>query len=67
MPDDTLSNQLARDLAAIPQLSTAALRDIMACRWDVFRALTRYAQRIEVALEDRLQAYGAEPHHDDIA
>lgn len=67
MPDDTLENQLALDLAAIPQLSPAALRDIMACPWYVFRALSRHAQRVEGALQERLHAYGLEEHHDDIA
>lgn len=67
MPNETLENQLATDLAAIPDLSPAALRDIMACPWDVFRALTRHAQRVEAAMQERLHAYSLEGCRDDTA
>ena len=50
MPHETLESQLAMDLAAIPDLSPAAIRDILTCPWDVFRALSRHAQRIEAAM-----------------
>ena len=53
--DDTYQSSLAADLAAIPSLSSAAVRDILACPWDVFYALTRHAARIEAALQERLK------------
>ena len=65
--DDTLETRLAMDLAAIPDLSHAAVRDILTCPWDVFRALSRHAQRIEAALQTRLHAYGLEEHQDETA
>ena len=65
MPENTLESHLAMDLAAIPDLSHAAIRDILTCPWDVFRALTRHAQRIEAALQTRLHAYGVEEQRDD--
>ena len=67
MPDETLENQLDHDLAAIPQLSTPARRDILMCPWDVFRALSRHVQRVENALRKRLQEYAEENHRDDTA
>ena len=52
--NDAYQLSLAADLAAIPLLSSAAVRDILACPWDVFHALMRHAQRVEDALRERL-------------
>ena len=67
MPHETLENQLAHDLTAIPQLSTPARRDILACPWDVLRALSRHAQRVEDDLRERLREHKDEGRHDDTA
>ena len=53
--DSTYQSSLAADLAAIPLLSSAAVRDILACKWDVFYALARYAARVEAELQERLR------------
>ena len=53
--DDTYQSSLAADLAAIPLLSSAAVRDILACPWDVFYALMRHTARIEAALQEWLR------------
>ena len=52
--NDTHQSSLAADLAAIPLLSSAAVRDILACPWDVFYALTRYVNQVEIAFQERL-------------
>ena len=66
MSDNTLENQLAMDLAAISDLSSAAVRDILICPWDVFRALTRYVQRIEAALYAQQCAYSLDGHDEQL-
>ena len=53
--NNTHQSSLAADLAAIPSLSSAAVRDILACPWDVFYALLRHAARVEAELRERLR------------